>query len=41
MPNVTFLPANMTVTADQDENLLRAAMRAGVHINSSCGGAGV
>ncbi len=41
MPNVTFLPANVTVIADQDENLLRAAMRAGVHINSSCGGAGV
>ncbi|MBW1938084.1 MAG: DUF4445 domain-containing protein, partial [Deltaproteobacteria bacterium] len=41
MPNVTFLPANVTVIADQDENLLKAAMRAGVHINSSCGGAGV
>jgi uncharacterized 2Fe-2S/4Fe-4S cluster protein (DUF4445 family) len=41
MPNVTFLPANATVNADQDENLLRIAMRAGVYINSLCGGAGV
>jgi len=41
MPEVTFLPANMTVKANQDENLLRIAMRAGVYINSLCGGAGV
>jgi uncharacterized 2Fe-2S/4Fe-4S cluster protein (DUF4445 family) len=41
MPNVTFLPANVAVNADQDENLLRIAMRAGVYINSLCGGAGV
>ena len=41
MPKITFLPANITVEAQQDEDLLRAAMRTGVHINASCGGAGV
>ena len=41
MPNITFLPANVSIEIDPDENLLRAAMKAGVHINSSCGGAGV
>jgi len=41
MNNITFLPADVTIIADQDESLLKAAMRAGVHINSSCGGAGV
>ncbi len=41
MPNITFLPANVSIEIDSDENLLRAAMKAGVHINSSCGGAGV
>ncbi len=41
MPKITFLPANITVEASGDEDLLRTAMRAGVHINASCGGAGV
>ncbi len=41
MHEITFLPANVTIKAPGDENLLRAAMRAGVHINASCGGAGV
>lgn len=41
MPNVTFLPANITIKTSGEENILRAAMRAGIHINASCGGAGV
>ncbi len=41
MPKVTFLPANITVDVSSDENLLKAAMGAGIHINASCGGAGV
>lgn len=38
---MTFLPDNVTVIAEKGENLLRAAMRAGIYINSLCGGAGV
>jgi len=41
MPKITFLPTNVTVQIGREENILRAAMRAGVHINASCGGAGV
>ena len=41
MPKVTFLPANVTVTVSPEETVIRAAMKAGVHINASCGGAGV
>jgi uncharacterized 2Fe-2S/4Fe-4S cluster protein (DUF4445 family) len=41
MPNVKFLPANITIKTSGEENILRAAMRAGIHINASCGGAGV
>ncbi len=41
MPKVTFLPANVVVDVSTDENLLKAAMGAGIHINASCGGAGV
>jgi uncharacterized 2Fe-2S/4Fe-4S cluster protein (DUF4445 family) len=41
MPRVTFLPMNLAVETSQDESLLKAAMRAGVHINASCGGSGV
>ncbi len=37
---VTFYPENKTVKVREGENLLRAAMAAGVHINASCGGAG-
>ncbi|MDP3028845.1 MAG: 2Fe-2S iron-sulfur cluster-binding protein, partial [Deltaproteobacteria bacterium] len=36
-----FLPENKEVFVDAGENLLKAAMMAGVHINASCGGAGV
>ena len=41
MPKVTFLPSNVTVEFKDQENLLKAAMDAGIHINASCGGAGV
>jgi uncharacterized 2Fe-2S/4Fe-4S cluster protein (DUF4445 family) len=41
MPTVTFLPHDKTITVPEGENLLRAAMEAGVHINASCGGDGV
>ncbi len=41
MPKITFLPTNSTIDVPSDENLLKAAMRAGVHVNASCGGAGV
>lgn len=37
---VTFYPDNKSIKIDEGENLLRAAMAAGVHINASCGGAG-
>ncbi len=38
---VKFLPYDTAVTVDENENLIRAAMEAGVHINASCGGSGV
>ncbi len=38
---VVFYPHNRTVTVADGENLLRTAMEAGVHVNASCGGAGV
>jgi uncharacterized 2Fe-2S/4Fe-4S cluster protein (DUF4445 family) len=38
---VLFYPHNKTVTADAGDNLIRTAMEAGVHINASCGGAGM
>ncbi|MDD3582110.1 MAG: 2Fe-2S iron-sulfur cluster-binding protein, partial [Desulfobacca sp.] len=38
---VSFQPYNVTIKVDEGENLLRAAMEAGVHINASCGGEGV
>ncbi|OAG27095.1 ASKHA domain-containing protein [Thermodesulfatator autotrophicus] len=41
MPKVTFLPANITVEIPETETIIRAAMKAGLHINASCGGAGV
>jgi uncharacterized 2Fe-2S/4Fe-4S cluster protein (DUF4445 family) len=39
--SVQFLPYNVTVTVEDNETLIRAAMDAGVHINASCGGGGV
>ncbi len=41
MPKVTFLPSKKEIIFEDQENLLKAAMDAGVHINASCGGAGV
>jgi uncharacterized 2Fe-2S/4Fe-4S cluster protein (DUF4445 family) len=38
---VIFLPYNKTVTVEDGANCMRTAMEAGVHINASCGGAGV
>jgi uncharacterized 2Fe-2S/4Fe-4S cluster protein (DUF4445 family) len=41
MPRITFLPSDISVEFTDQENILKAAMKAGVHINASCGGAGV
>ncbi|PID40588.1 MAG: ferredoxin [Proteobacteria bacterium] len=38
---ITFLPHNREVNVQAGDNLIRAAMDAGVHINASCGGEGV
>ena len=38
---IIFLPHRKEITVEHDENLIRAAMAAGVHINASCGGEGV
>ena len=38
---ITFLPHNREIKVTDGENLIRAAMDAGVHINASCGGEGV
>jgi uncharacterized 2Fe-2S/4Fe-4S cluster protein (DUF4445 family) len=38
---IVFNPDKVEVVVPKGENLLRAAMRAGVHINASCGGEGV
>ena len=38
---VLFLPHNIEITVRDGENLIRAAIEAGVHINASCGGEGV
>ena len=39
--SVVFHPHNKTITVADGSNLIRTAMEAGVHINASCGGAGV
>ncbi len=38
---VVFQPYNRAVVASDGDNLIRTAMEAGVHVNASCGGAGV
>lgn len=38
---VIFEPYNITIAVRDGENLLRAALDAGVHVNASCGGEGV
>jgi uncharacterized 2Fe-2S/4Fe-4S cluster protein (DUF4445 family) len=35
---VTFYPSEREIWVDEEENLLQAAMEAGIHINASCGG---
>ena len=35
---VTFHPSDRLIFVDEGENLLQAAMEAGIHINASCGG---
>ncbi len=37
---VTFHPSERKILVSEEENLLQAAMEAGVHINASCGGSG-
>ncbi|QJA06626.1 DUF4445 domain-containing protein [Thermosulfurimonas marina] len=41
MARVRFLPFEVEIETLDGETVLHAAMRAGVHINASCGGAGV
>ncbi|OCC15233.1 Acetyl-CoA synthase corrinoid activation protein [Dissulfuribacter thermophilus] len=41
MPKVQFLPSGITIEIGPEDTLLKAAMKAGIHINASCGGAGV
>ncbi|MCJ7832769.1 MAG: 2Fe-2S iron-sulfur cluster-binding protein, partial [Deltaproteobacteria bacterium] len=38
---VVFNPDKIEIMVSEGENLLRAAMQAGVHVNASCGGEGV
>ena len=38
---ITFLPANRTVKVKDGTSVIKAAREAGLHINASCGGAGV
>jgi len=35
---ITFHPSERSISVDGEENLLQAAMEAGIHINASCGG---
>ncbi len=39
--SVTFLPANKSVQVKGGSSLIKAARKSGLHINASCGGAGV
>ena len=36
--SLTFYPSERKILVDEEENLLQAAMEAGIHINASCGG---
>ncbi|GAB4278689.1 MAG: ASKHA domain-containing protein [Coriobacteriia bacterium] len=40
MPRVTFIPEDISVEVREKENLLRAAIAAGINITASCGGDG-
>jgi ferredoxin len=35
---ITFHPGEKKIAVNEGENLLQAAMEAGIHINASCGG---
>ena len=39
--SVRFKPDNIDIVVDTGANLMETAVAAGVHINASCGGAGV
>ena len=41
MPTITFLPSGRRLEVEPGSTVLKAAMTAGLHINASCGGAGV
>lgn len=41
MHKVLFLPHKKEIFVPEGENLIRAAMEAGVHVNASCGGEGL
>lgn len=41
MKTILFLPDGVTISAEEEENLLNAAARAGVYIPAYCGGDGV
>lgn len=41
MHRVQFMPNDVVTEVEEGSNLLQAAMRAGVHVNASCGGEGV
>jgi uncharacterized 2Fe-2S/4Fe-4S cluster protein (DUF4445 family) len=36
--SVTFHPSDRKILVNEEENLLQAAMEAGIHVNASCGG---
>ena len=38
---ITFQPLALKVRAHEGESILQAARRGGIHINASCGGAGL
>jgi ferredoxin len=37
---IKFLPSEIVYPAEDGENILELAMKAGIHINASCGGNG-
>lgn len=38
MPKITYLPDNLVVEAEEGQDLLHAALDAGLHIDHACGG---
>jgi uncharacterized 2Fe-2S/4Fe-4S cluster protein (DUF4445 family) len=37
---ITFRPSGRTIEVEREENILEAAIAAGIHVNASCGGSG-